>query len=874
MNYNESLGLVRYLITTGISLQDAVNNPAIPSEFRSQILENMKEEENIILQPANMIIDDSEYTEWLKNEDRSEWYYWPSLRQYLLTRKGWSNPAVQSLDKETDKILSLLAQPNQEKPFDKRGLVLGYVQSGKTSNYTALIAKAVDSGYRLIIVLAGTDNGLRLQTHRRLKKELVGRSDGRGVQLPPFGKQWFEFTRDELDGDFKPGYVNTAALQGSQPVLLVIKKNGAVLRRLLNWLESASEESMKTIPLLVVDDEADLASVDTRGSYQTEEESLPDDYESPSVINGLIRNLLNKFNRKVYVAYTATPFANVLIPSDNYDPRVSDDLYPRNFIVDLPKPQGYFGAEELFGGMNDSSEEETGLDVIRPISEKDLNDLQEHKIPLIMERAILNFILSGATKAYREQKDFPATMLIHINLRIIDQLQLSDAVDKKFTELRDEWRYARKGGIYEQLSEIWEEDFKPLINSQYQEGDISFDDLEHYISTFFESVQVKTINSASGEILDYETEPNLKAIAIGGNKLSRGLTLEGLLISFFARRSIQYDTLMQMGRWFGFREGYEDLTRIYTTSELAQWFSDLADIEYGLREDIKIYEEEHLTPLEVGMRIKAHPIMKVTSASKRRFANETVISQSYSGQCPQTIIFPLGKPDILASQADQNLSVVKEFISQFGECKFDKKRPIWSGIPAEKIIEFLRRFKVDENSHSFSSQLIIPYIESSNENEELKEWTVAICGRESPSEDMGVVDWGIGNAKINQISRSRIADTNTVKAIVSPGDEMMGLLPEEIEKANKYAKEEKVTKNKAARKIRSAREGLILLYPISKNSKPEKEKGIRRPLYHNPDDSLARDLIGVAVSFPYSNQLPVTEKYVVGTVPWERSEDV
>lgn len=871
MNKNEALGLARYLITTGISIEEAISNPAIPVEFRTEILKILREEETIILQPANMIVDDEDYIEWLKHEDRSEWYYWPSLRQYLLTRKGWPNPSVQSLDRETDKILRLLAKPNQPNPFDKRGLVLGYVQSGKTSNYTALIAKAVDSGYRLIIVLAGTDNGLRLQTHRRLKKELVGSMDINGVPLPPMGKQWFEFTRDDLEGDFKPGYVNTAALQGSQPVLLVIKKNCSVLRRLLNWLENASEEAMRTIPLLVIDDEADLASVDTRGSYQTEDETLPEDYEPPSVINGLIRNLLSKFTHKAYVAYTATPFANVLIPSDNYDPRVSDDLYPRNFMVNLPKPHGYFGAEELFGETDDTSGE-SGLDVIRIISDNDLNDLQQSRIPLVLEKAILSFILAGATRAYREKKDFPATMLIHTNLRISDHQKLTTAVDEKFTELRDEWRYAKDGGICDRLKELWDEDFKQVINEQYQEEVINFEDLKYPINTFFESVQIKMINSASGEVLDYEAEPNLKAIAIGGNKLSRGLTLEGLLISFFARKSSQYDTLMQMGRWFGFQEGHEDLTRIYTTSELTEWFSDLADVESELREDIRIYEEEHLTPLEVGMRIKAHPIMQVTSANKRRFASETTISQSYSGQSPQTIMFPLSKPEVLASQEDHNLLVVKEFLSQLGQHQFDKNRPIWFGISAEKIINFLEKFTVDQTARCFSSQLIIPYIKRCNESGELIKWSVGICGRESFDEEMNETDWGLRDIKINQISRSRIKDTDTLKAIVSPRDETIGLSTEDLEKVKEYSEEKAISQNTAARMVRSPTEGLILLYPISKHSKPEGEKGIRRPLYANSNDPLSKNLIGVAISFPFSPQLQPTKKYVVGTVPWRQSE--
>lgn len=875
MNYVEALGLARYLVNTGFSLDEAVNNPAIPSSFSDQILQVLREEENIILEPANVITDNKEHIGWLNTEDRSNWYYWPTLRQYLLTKKEWSNPSVQSLDKETDRILGLLAPPNSEAAFDKKGLVLGFVQSGKTSNYAALIAKAADSGYRLIIVLSGIDNGLRLQTHHRLKSELIGSVEGTGVPLPPIGQQWHEFTRDDLHGDFRAGYVNTAALQGSQPVLLVIKKNGAVLRRLLHWLEDASEEIKRTIPLLVIDDESDLASVDTRGSHQAEEEPLPDDFEPPSVINGLIRDLLNKFNHKSYVAYTATPFANILIPHDNYDPRVSDDLYPRNFIVNLPKPYGYFGAEELFGRMDDISEEEIeGIDVIRPFIDPDSDDyfLQKHIMPVVMEKAILSFVLAGAARAHRNKKDFPATMLIHISLRIIDQLNLSEIVDKKFTEFKDEWRYSRKDKIYDRLRQLWEKDFLPVIKLQYPRKVIDFKELESNISTFFESVQIRTLNSATGDVLDYRKEPNLKAIAIGGNKLSRGLTLEGLLVSFFARRTIQYDTLMQMGRWFGFREGYEDLTRIYTTPELAGWFTDLANVEYLLREDIKIYEEQQLTPIEVGMRIKSHPIMQVTSPLKRRFAAERIISKSYSGEAPQTIMFPLKKPELLVKQEEHNLLVVKEFLSQLGEYKLDKKGPVWSEISTEKIIKFLDNFVVDDRSYRFFKPLIIPYIKRLKEKGELTKWIVAICGREKINPNLGEVDWELENIKIKQINLSRVYNSETLKAIVSQGDEMVGLSDEEKEKINEdIHKGNSKSKNVAARKVRSASEGLILLYPISKYSEPSSNN--RSPLYNDPNDSLAKNLIGIAISFPHSKFPQSDERYIEGTVPWRPADE-
>lgn len=874
MNYIEALGLVRYLLATGTTLDEAILNPAIPSELRDKIKETIKEEETIILQPAKMVIDDEEHVEWLNQKDRSEWYYWPTLRQYLLTTKSWSNASVQSLDKETDRILGRLAPPDSRTAFDKRGLVLGFVQSGKTSNYTALIAKAADSGYRFFVVLSGIDNGLRLQTHRRLKSELVGGMQGIGVTLPPIGRRWHEFTRDELHGDFRPGFVNNAALQGSQPVLLVIKKNGTVLRRLLHWLKTGPEDIMKTIPMMVIDDEADLASPDTRGSYQSEEDPMPEDYESPSVINGLIRDLLNRFDHKVYVAYTATPFANILIPHDNYDPNVSDDLYPRNFMVDLPKPHGYFGAEELFGRMDDISEEAVeGIDVIRHISDEDLNALQECQIPTIMEQAILSFILAGAARMHRSPDDFPATMLIHISLRIDDQLQIKAEVEKKFTEIRDEWRYDRKKGIYDRLKRIWQEDFVPVTKQQHPSEVVDFDEIETHISKFFESIQIRTINSATGEILDYEIEPNLKAIAIGGNKLSRGLTLEGLLISVFIRRSVQYDTLMQMGRWFGFRAGYDDLTRIYTTPELAQWFSDLAQVECRLREEIQIFENQHLTPLQVGMKIKTHPTMQVTSPLKRRFSSQITISQSYSGQIEQTIRWPLNRLEELAMLSEKNLVEVKSFLSKLGEYELGKKGPIWSEIPAEKILNFLEKFTIDGSSRSISLPLIHSYIEKQVQNGELVRWNVAICGRDKEDPNLGEVDWSL-KTKIKQISRTRVLDTESIKVLRSSSDEKIGLSKEELERFNEFTKDGD-TEGNAARKARSPNNGLILLYPISRFSRPDNTnttKGIRRPLYNNLDDPRVRDLIGIAISFPYSTQPQPEVSYVVGTVP-RRTEE-
>lgn len=880
----QALRTARAMLDLGHPLELIINSEFIPPALRDFVRHELQRDENFPLTPARTLVAEPNRPDWLLGLDRSTWYYWPALRQFLLTYKGWESSALRSLDDSSDRILRQLMAPSTER-FDIRGLVLGFVQSGKTANYTAVIAKAVDAGYRLVIVLSGIDNGLRRQTNSRLKRELVGYPDDRlgAVRLPPMGRQWHEFTRDDLHGDFQPGFANHAALQGSQPVLLVVKKNGPVLRRLLRWLDEAPVEVRRTLPLLLIDDEADQASVDTRGTYQAEDEPPDPDYEPPSVINGLIRDLLQRFERRAYIAYTATPFANILIPHDTTDPRVGNDLYPKDFIVDLPKPPGYFGAEEFFGRMDAVTGTEVGgLDVVREVTDADIVSLEQGQAPASLATALLDFVLAGAARAQRGEGDLPATMLIHTSQLIVVQANLRRLVTEQFSELRDEWRYQRTHGIRERLRDRWESEFRPVTRSRHLERDVAFEVIEQYVGPFLEAVQVREINSATGEVLDYEREPSLKAIAVGGNRLSRGLTLEGLMVSFFIRRSVGYDTLMQMGRWFGFRAGYEDLTRIYTTAELEGWFNDLAFVEHRLREDIAVYESQGLTPYQVGMRIWQHPTMQVTSPLKRRFASSTTIAQSYSMALEQTFKFPLRRLDNLALQAEANRLEVRSLVARLGvadpRCS-DGKGPVWTGVDVERVLEFLRAYRVDDEARSISLPLICAYIERLRDSGELTRWTIAVRGRESRDADLGDADWGLpGGATVAQVSRSRIGETDSVGVITSPGDEAVGLTAELRAQASATAQAaqadgKSTSESMAARELRPATDGVLLLYPISRYSGRDlAEGGGRRPLFHNPEGPLARDLVGLAISFPRSSQPQQVEAYLQGTVGWRPVE--
>lgn len=875
----QALRTARVLLDLGHSRESVLSNPVIPAELRDWVAAQMNEEANRTFERARVIAGSEGGGNWLVGLDRSEWYYWKTLRAYLLGVKNRTKDVVAALDDASDLVLSRLKPPTTPE-FDVRGMVLGYVQSGKTANFTALIAKAADAGYRLFVVFSGTDKGLRRQTQLRLNRELTGypHNPAGAVRFPPVGKQWHQFTTDDLDGDFQPGRANTAALQGSQPVLIVVKKNGRVLRRLRSWFLSTTEEVRRELPAIFVDDEADQASVDSRGSYQTEEEYDPNDpdYEPPAVINGLIRELVQIFHRTAYVGYTATPFANILIPHDTYDGRAGDDLYPKDFFIDLPKPAGYFGTEEFFGRFDPATDEKVeGLDVLRPVPDEQVAALmQNNEVVPTLEEALTAFVLGGAARALRGRPNDPCTMLVHTSQRIADQGPTKFVIEQRFREVRDEWRYDRRSGIRERFKLLWDRDFVRTSRAIPGAPVHAFEEVEAFVGPFLDAVTVREINSDAGEVLDYELEPRLKAIAIGGNKLSRGLTLEGLLVSYFARRSPQYDTLLQMCRWYGYRGGYEDLTRVYTTGTLAGWFADLALVEYRLRQDMQMFEHiPGLRPYDVGLRILQHPSMQVTSALKSRFTTSTQISQSYSGALEQTFKFPLNSPDKLALLCERNRQSCIAFLSKLGEPSGATGfGPLWTGATAADIVTFLRSYNVDPNVSGFAPELMASWVERQNVEGDLVSWTVAVRGRDREGAKLGFATWVPASlGTVWNLSRTRIARSNSVGVITTPGDEEFGLYPEELENAKrKLTSGEVKDRNVAARRSRSSTCGLLILYPISRFSGHVGEIGeSREPLFEHPDDGNATDLIGLAVSFPTTRKAGPTEAYLEGTARWQ-----
>jgi len=883
LNY---LRVVRvHMDALGNSVEEAL--AVIPEEYRDAVRARFEEEVAQPIRPAGVLSGTGGPKEWFQNWDPSAGYYWLRLRAYLLDRVGRTQPEVASLDDSTDKVLSHLEDPRSGGPneFQTRGLVLGHVQSGKTANYSALIAKAADLGYKLVIVLSGIDNGLRQQTQRRLDKEL-GLRRNEGVGEPEPGRRWIGLTTADLGGDFQPGTVGHNVLQGNEHVLAVIKKNASVLRRFIEWIR---EGAPPELPVLVVDDEADQASINTGGNRVPRDEGdPPEDEIEPSVINGLIRSLLRSFRRVGYVAYTATPFANILIDHLAIDNEVWLDLYPRDFIVTLPRMPGYVGAERLFGRAalpGDDSDGIQGIDVVRNVSESDRAcvvpgpgqaDIFEPQMCDSLRDAFYDFVLSIAARRQRTGSDHPASMLIHTSHRTSIQNQMGELAREHVSILRQRWRYDRDS-IRPLLMARWENDFRPVIVATDLRRDVPFTAIEEHIDHLFrDPLPVIVLNSSSQDILDYEAEPNLKAVLIGGNRLSRGLTLEGLLVSYYVRNAGAFDTLLQMGRWFGYRESYVDLTRLWTTDELEDRFASVALAEEELRREADRYEREHLTPLDFGPKIRAHPAMLVTAANKMGAARQ--ITQNYAGHLLQTITFRLEDKPWL----ERNLEATRVFLGALGRPdSASSSRYVWNDISARNVTEFLAQYSIDPRSTFVDGAAIRQYIDRQNQQDELIRWRVAVISQRTASdqENLGV----LGASRINTITRTRQeSNLRSIGVLINPatargemgnGDEEIGLSPDQIQQARtNYSAGRFRTFGQALRAQRDRREGLLLLYPINKNSAIRAGSELRRPLFDNPE----RDgctVIGAALVFPASDTAATIE-YIVGSVgEWQEQEE-
>lgn len=875
----------------GMDLEAALAD--VPENLRADLRAQIEDEQravNMYYRNGAEVIDGGPRP-WFDSWDPNAGYYWRRLREYLVDRKGWNLREVDDLNASSNRVLRHIEDPRMDGPHSKKefrvqGLVLGYVQSGKTANFTSLIAKAADRGYGLIIVLSGIHNSLRAQTQRRLDLELGLIADPKGVGYPDREHRWWAITSADLKGDFDPRTDAGPLAQGARGIM-VVKKNATVLRRLVNWLK---DEVPADLAALIIDDEADQASINTKPSM--EEADLGDDTGDyapekeldPSTINGLIRDLIGQFRRASYVAYTATPFANVLINPDSESDKYGSDLFPKEFIISLSRPAAYVGAERIFGrpALETEDNDIPGLDVVRLVPESELADLVpkgraatsswEPVVTQSLRMAMVDWILATAAKV-RRLGDGLSSMLVHTTQRIAQQNELAAVVGGELNLIRQRWRYDRDS-IRPELLERWNTDFRPVTVSMDASLDTPFSDIETFLDDLLtppDALRMLVLNSESPDLLDYEADPKLKVLLIGGNRLSRGLTLEDLTVSFYVREAATYDTLLQMGRWFGYRGKFVDLTRLWTTEVLISRFRHLSLVEEDLRDQIKIYEREKLTPVQVAPKIRAHPDMLVVA--KNRMGSAESVRQSYAGELIQMIRFKLDDDAWL----DHNLTTARQLLSNLGRPNGAPNdhdgRPAWTGVPWEYVEGFLSNFQTAQDAMSFDAATAARYIRvQAQRHGELTNWTVAVqCAlKEDPT--LGLCDLGIEQfGPVPNISRSRLKGLgHSIGALVSPAreknlgaaDEAVDLTPAQIARATDEA-DLFPTRGHALRWNRPRTNGLLLIYPISPASQPgQNQKGDRRaPLFENP---VGRpNVIGIALSFPPSDT-GATVEYVAG----------
>lgn len=769
-------------------------------------------------------------------------YLWPRYRKKLLEEKNLPQETVAGIDDQTNRITRHLGSPGSPK-FRKQGLVVGRVQSGKTSNFMGLLAKAGDAGYRMIIVLAGTTNTLRYQTQERLQNDLLDHRDTKWRWLTK--AEIIPGTQLRVDpaGEFhEMGTAASTVSNNSVRVIAVIKKNVSVLKRLRRWL-TVPESQMANCPVLIVDDECDNASVNTRNPEV-----------NPSSINGEIRDILALIPKVSYVGYTATPFANVLS-----NPRKEDeDLYPRNFLFALPLNPEYFGPERIFGRESDDANDpgSDGNDIVRTISEPEIsmvtpasrNTLStfNFEAPPSLINAVRYFLMNSAARIVREKSlgmrnEFKSMLINTAQFMKVHREALPKIKEVKEKLLKE---LMSKPAVWEKQ---WEEESEKVSQNQIGcvHAKVKWSDLNKELTPeFFEKVKVIVSNSSPNEASNLNAEYNESnrgtvLIVIGGNTLSRGITLEGLTVSYFVRNCAAYDTLLQMGRWFGYRKNYEDMPRVWMTATMEDQFVRLSGVEKDMFGELESFMAGK-SPEEVGLRIRQSPGMLITARNKMIHAR--TCNLNYTGHMENTTyLFRTNKIEL-----EKNLDATKELIQACGGPQNFEARSqfkLTRNVDIQHILKFINKYSIHPKNEKFDREIILKYLKIQNKDSKCLKWNIAIKTRN----DNDNTGYEIAGLSINRLQLPRsnikayekesfayIQNLSTKEDIFADADDPVA---REIE-----AKTQKLERKAVRRKYENGT-GLIVLYPINKDS----AKGDSNTRL---DMNAADDLIGMAIYFP------------------------
>lgn len=852
---------------------------------------------NVGINAATILDNDETNKPWLiqykEKHPENNWIFWNRYRAFLFNG-GYSNRVLSQVDSLTDKILDRLFDPTlQQVEVKKYGLVVGQVQSGKTSNYLGLVCKAADAGFKIIIVLAGVHNNLRAQTQIRTEEGFIGfdAEDGNktlvGVGLlskfDNKGMAVNSLTTRKNDFLLKvAASIGGVHLREDIPLVFVVKKNASVLERLIKWLKS--QKNTKDVhgnpvinkSLLLIDDEADNASINTSKS----------DEEKASRINQLIRDCLALFQKKAYVGYTATPFANIFIPP------TEDQLYPRDFIINLPAPANYIGPTLIFGTNTPDDSEDVGeavLPIVVRVADSDRFIPQKHKkdsepgeMPESLKLAIRCFILTCAIKRLRGMATEHNSMLVHISHYKLLQEKIRDLVLEEFDFYKN-GIINNDPIVLELIKDTFETDMpgyksyctvsEEILNSDLREIDRqimvhAWKDVRKELRPAVEKISVILVNGGSKEALDYEKYKHigLSVIAVGGNKLSRGLTLEGLSVSYFLRPSRMYDTLMQMGRWFGYRKGYVDLCRLFITGQLHDWFIHITRASEDLRSEFDYMTDVvGAKPLDFALKVRTHPgVLQITASNRLRNVQQVEIA--WPGRLIESYSL---KKDPEAVR--KNLNLANELVEHLPRIEPGKENGhlVWKDISPEIIFPFFDEFEVPDTLVSAKPQFLLKYIREKVSKDRMKHWSVAVISNTMGKQyNIAGTPYKIGLTVRTEMDECGVYDHENYwirrQHIIDPSHESIDLEPDIYQVALERTREKYKEKKKKEYKHS---------YPSGTIIRKEKFRKEDNPLlllyYLNPEElkvktPLIDPVIGFAVSFPAA-ETEETTSYAVNS---------
>lgn len=711
-------------------------SPALTAAEVDEVIVALMDQYQVVMGDGYGVVDAATFEPWIdvrrENVDRMR----SNAYSELLLERGWAGPVVDTLDRQTDRILDLAGDPQRSNSWKRRGIAIGEVQSGKTATYISILAKAIDYGYKIIIVIGGHTEDLRRQTQSRLDSDLTG-IDSAYLADNISQNEISQIGIGKIDKNL-PGSINVltttqadfsaaskragkVALGAGIPTLFVVKKNHRVLDNLAQYLRGLATEGDQP-PLLLVDDEADWASINTNSE------------EDVTAVNKAIRKLLASSNRNSYLGITATPFANIFVNDE-----IEEDLFPRDYIQVLESPSNYQGVASYFTSATHPALIEDVSDTLAVLPYSHRSNARIASLPPTLRSAVASFYLGTAIRRLRDHIARPSSMLINVSRFKAVQSRVHELVSTFISEMNAAILAelglpdtSKRGPLISLLVETYSKVF-PHVGED-------FGSLREGLVGIAEEMRSQLINGDTKVDRDRwlaqtprrvrEADSLVPTVYVGGDVLARGLTLDGLQVSYYARRAAASDTLLQMGRWFGYRPGYEDLVRLWIDPETSELFRWTADLSQQLRESLAEMNAKGLTPKAFGLKMQRHPEgFQIANAKKMQHAedfsgvislNSNIWESHLLEQSPET--------------RRDNLDAAKSLFGRLPASSrdTDSSHLVWRDVDSELVLDFLNTFRAYSSSHPFGASMSEkpPIVTGFGDIKNVAKWDVAfIAGK-------------------------------------------------------------------------------------------------------------------------------------------------